>query len=476
MIALKNDPRSRMSAPDGLVIPFGLVLGLALLKFGNPVILEAAISPPASVVEALHESWPPAWSFWCLPPLGLAVIWAIAQQRHAFPEARWLWVLPLIWFAWQCLSAIRTVDSALTMMTLPHLAGCVLCYLLGALLVRNERLLRLLLIGLLAAFVFCLVRAAQQKLFELPQERLALLEGQRVGWTNFPAEAVLRMKREGFIITTNGMDVVAPWIMQKYDKGRVFGTLVYPNALAGAVLLLLPLATTLAYTLTRHFRPITRWALIILTLFLGIGSLVWSESRSGWLIATVLLGTLALRCKWRARWKWAALGIVLAIGLAAFGLKFHRYFASGATSVSARLDYWRAAVTTAVCHPILGSGPGTFQRPYASLKRPESEMARLVHNDYLEQFSDSGFPGGIAYSAWITLLLLTLWRRTWIDSSPVNFAIFLGLLGWFAQGMSEFGLYIPALAWPAFALAGSCLGMTAKVMDIYRADASLRRK
>jgi len=40
----------------------------------------------------------------------------------------------------------------------------------------------------------------------------------------------------------------------------------------------------------------------------------------------------------------------------------------------------------------------------------------------------------------------------------VVFAIFVGLLGWFVQGLGEFGLFVPALAWTAFTLLGGLIG------------------
>lgn len=88
-------------------------------------------------------------------------------------------------------------------------------------------------------------------------------------------------------------------------------------------------------------------------------------------------------------------------------------------------------------------------------------MARLVHNDYLEQFSDSGLVGGALYLAWITLLMATLAKGLGRVRTPLAFALFLGLAGWFAQGLVEFGLYIPALAWIAFTLAGTLLASNA---------------
>ena len=145
---------------------------------------------------------------------------------------------------------------------------------------------------------------------------------------------------------------------------------------------------------------------------------------------------------------------ILLIGLGIFAVRFHSYFAAGATSVGARFDYWRAAVETTFKHPLLGTGPGTFQRPYAQLKSPAAEMARLAHNDYLEQFSDSGIVGGTLYGAWIVLSLLTIGRRVWRSADLVSFAIFLGVFAWFIQGLGEFSLYVPALAWTAFTLLG----------------------
>ena len=90
----------------------------------------------------------------------------------------------------------------------------------------------------------------------------------------------------------------------------------------------------------------------------------------------------------------------------------------------------------------------------------------MVHNDYLEQASDAGWPAAVFYLSWVGLLLGTLGRfyarrgRTNEDGvwDPLPLAIWLGLLGWFLQSFAEFTLYIPALAWLAFLLAGMLLG------------------
>jgi O-antigen ligase len=137
--------------------------------------------------------------------------------------------------------------------------------------------------------------------------------------------------------------------------------------------------------------------------------------------------------------------------------------------VGARFDYWRAAVQTTQTHPWFGTGPGTFQRPYAQIKPPAAEMSRFAHNDYLEQFSDSGIIGGICYAAWIGLALMMAGQRAWRSSGYLQFSLFLGLLGWFAQGLVEFSLYVPALAWTALTLLGCLLRMPSNQFDKGRA-------
>jgi hypothetical protein len=39
------------------------------------------------------------------------------------------------------------------------------------------------------------------------------------------------------------------------------------------------------------------------------------------------------------------------------------------------------------------------------------------------------------------------------------------LLGWSGQGLVEFGLYVPALAWPAFTLFGWLWGVAENEID-----------
>jgi hypothetical protein len=453
---MKSGPK--LAANELYALAFGLFLGLCILKFGNPVILDQKIDPPASLSEAWRFAWPTHWANWIFFPLAAAGAVLIVPFLGARPPLplRWLFILPLLWLGWQMFSATQTVDSNLTDTTLWQFCGCVASWFIGLFLFRNPRALQFLLVGVLTGFTICLIRATDQH-FEFPRTQKLLLEGQSTDWTNFPPEAIQEMRHDQTIITTNGMDVVNPVILARFSKNRVMGTLVYPNALAGIILLLFPVSLVLAFSSTKTLRPLVRGATIALTLALGLAAFFWSGSKLGWLLALASGGLCLFRFNWPVKLKITALLIVAVLGLGVFAVRFHSYFANGATSATARLDYWSAAVQTTASHPLFGTGPGTFQRPYQKLKSPDAEMARLTHNDYLEQFSDSGICGGITYLIWIVAALVVAGKNLWKTDDPFLFAIFLGVLAWFVQGLGEFGLYIPALAWTAFALLGCLL-------------------
>jgi hypothetical protein len=479
-----------MAATDICALVFGCFLGFCILKFGDPVILDQKISAPTSLSEFISDSWPAHWANWIFFPLAAIVLILAPSSRSTDRERKlartrspssrgegelsagglkrqteisvrpmirkWIFLLPLLWLGWQFISAARTVDPTLTTITLWQFCGCAASFFLGALVFNTPRRFNFLLPGILAAFAICLICAIRQRI-EFPQDTKFLIEEQSLGWTNLPPQTVFEMKRDQTIITTNGIDIVNPAILAKFQKNRVMGTMVYPNALAQIILLLFPIAIVLAVHRTKMLRPVVRAAVLVMSVLLAALSFYWSGSKFGWLIAIVIGGVYLFRLAWPLKYKVTALALVAVLGIGVFAVRFHSYFARGATSAVARLDYWRAAVQTTVSHPAYGTGPGTFQRPYARLKSPDAEMARLAHNDYLEQYSDSGFPGGIFYCAWMLAVLTVIGKSAWKSQDPVELVLFLGLLGWSIQSLGEFALYIPASAWTAFTIFGSAV-------------------
>jgi len=471
---------------------FGGFLGLALLKFGNPPIMEKWVSYPAGFFEFLVGTpWPTNWAYWLL---GLTAVVAVPVLRAKPRPPLWLTLLPAAWFVWQLIAGAFSADFDLSRPTLKHLAACVACFYLGLFALSRVDRLWPFFVGLLCGFTMVIAIGLDQHFGGLEESR--------------------RYFYHQLYLYPQAKDV-PPEFLKKMASNRIYSTLFYPNTLAGALLLFLPamlvagpslrarlqsvsssrvptLATILGFTLACLYLyllsskvgwvvivvlglvalfPFPQWSFPGLLAAGTLACLYWSGSKGGWLLM-MLLGLIALlRVPFAKQLKILLLAVVLACGLAGFFWKYAAFFRKGATSVVARFDYWRAAVQTVAANPVVGTGPGTFSIPYQRIKRPESEMARLAHNDYLEQASDSGVLGLIIYTVFVAGGLTWTFRRAvcppaaYAPADPLEarlrFALWLGVLGWSLQGLVEFPLYIPALAWPAFAFLGLLLGKAA---------------
>ncbi len=408
---------------------FGALLGLALLKFGNPAILEKEIEWPGELMQWIIVPWPIVVGYGLLAVVTVAGI-AVARWRAGVP--RWLMALPLAWLVWELLAGTQTVDAALTRATLAHFASCVVCFYLGLFALGRVRRMGFFWAGLLAGFALVLASGLQQHFGGLEQTRryFALYHPDNAG--------------------------VAQQLLDRMKSNRIFATLFYANTLAEVILMLLPVALAVIASLRTQFTPGARAFLMIVAGIAGLGCLYWSGSKGGWLLMLLTGLVAALFLPGRRRLKLILVGTALALGLAGFFVKYSGYFKKGAPSVGARFDYWKAAGQTVAEKPLFGSGPGTFAIAYAKVKKPESEMARMTHNDYLEQASDSGLPGMILFTALVLGVLVGAVRKG--DRDWVRRAVWLGVLGWALQSFVEFGLYIPAVAWPAFTFMGWLLG------------------
>jgi O-antigen ligase len=417
---------------------FGAFLGLALLKFGNPPITEKWVITPVGFWEFLiGYPWPIGWAYGLLVLVGLGGI-AVARRNSAAP--RWLIALPLVWLVWQFIAGTRSVDPELSKLTVKHFVACVLCFYLGYFSLSRVQRVWWFWLGLLCAFLLVLAVGWEQQFGGLKATR-----------DYFYREFYDRLKE------------VSPEYLKKISSNRIFSTLFYPNTLAGVLLLLLPATLTTLWQPRQLLTPGARGFLVGVVGTAGLACLYWSGSKGGWLLMMALGLVGLLRVPFSRRLKVTLVTGVLLVGLAGFFWRHATFFQKGATSVSARFDYWRAAAQTVKDKPVFGTGPGTFAIAYEKVKRPESEMARLAHNDYLEQASDSGVLGLLTYGIFIVAGLAWSFPRagkaltSGSDDWPM-FAVWLGVLGWSMQSLAEFGLYIPALAWPAFTFLGWLLG------------------
>jgi O-antigen ligase len=403
--------------------------------------MESFVSAPADVWEFfLLSPWPIAWAYGLL---GLVAVLGLMTARWKLNAPLWLIALPPAWLIWECLAASYSLDPRASRGIVVHFAACVVCFYLGLFSLSRARSLASFWLGITIAFLLVLALGLEQHFGGLADTR-------RYFYANmYPA-----LKSPP-----------SPEYVKRLNSTRIFSTLFYSNTFAGALLLLVP-PVLMAVAGIRRLTIPARAFLVTVIALAALACLCWSGSKAGWLLM-LLLGIVALlRLPFDKKLRIALVAGVLFLGLSGFFWQFATFLKRGAPSASARLDYWEAAARIARAHPLLGSGPGTFGSSYAAIKRPESEPARLTHNDYLEQACDSGLPGFVAYSAFVLgALLWSAPYRTSGSTFPAlaqdrwRFAVWLGVLGWSLQGLFEFGLYIPALAWPAFTFIGWLLAL-----------------
>lgn len=406
----------------------GLFIGLGLWKFGTPVVLAHKVARPVDIYELYYQVWPVDWAYVFL---GLFALASLAFFRWRKPQPLWPVALVAVWYAWQLISAAWTVDSELTVATLKHFTGAVVCFGIGYFALSNIKDLRLMWFLVLVGFIVVL--------------RLGL--DQHFGGFE-------RARQYFYTYILPNLPEPPLDYIQKISSNRIYGPLFYPNSFAGAILLFLPMSAFAAWEITRRFGRLPQITAVSIILLASLACLYWSGSKSGWLIFLGMTLGFLLHTPIPKRVKIGLIAAVFLIGASAFTLKYLGFFQKGATSVAARLDYWKAAVTIFRENPVLGSGPGTFSVRYAEIKSPESEMARLCHNDYLEQACDSGLIGFLTFLTYIGGSLLVLYRYRIHKGINLHFLVWLGLVGICVQGVSEFNFYLPGLAWPVFLLIG----------------------
>jgi len=445
----------------------GVWLSTALYLFGNPVILDY-LHPPKSVILGGESPSNVLPYLGILAVLGLACVLGfsrLAKPKLQLPAGvpKWLAWLPSAWLGWQLLSFLQTENEAMSLATVIHFASCLAAFYLGLFVLGRMRQAKLALWGAALALMLNLADARIEKFGGLEQTRNNIIEQIESGKLD-PATLPAKARDEGKTIPPEIEKQIATLppgtaakvrqlpieLVKRMYSTRLYGHMFYPNALAGVILLLLPMSLALVLGQGRWRLP--RAVLALGLAAVGLACLYWSGSKAGWLIAIALLGAWFLHLPVPKKLKLGLAGAAMVLGLAGFAVKYADYFDRGATSVGARFGYWSAAAQTAMKEPLLGTGPGTFQIAYKRHRAPGAEPTRLTHNDYLQQASDSGWPGFALYAAFIGGAAWVLARRRLDD--PLLVAVRLGLLAWLLQGFVEFGLYIPALAWPAWLMLG----------------------
>lgn len=425
------------------IVLTGLVFGLALVKFGNPVIFEGKLPPPSNLTEIIYFNWPIQWGWMIAAVLGLLLL-PLFRWSPGVPK--WLIAAPLVWLVWQWVATADSIQPGLSRLTVIHFTFTTGFFICGLLATRGVDQSKLIWLGVGIGLCLVMSSGIRQEFGGLDDtrefyEKLAKGEQPPEVQAQFDRPEIKRIWQ-------------SPLFQMKVNSRRIYSTLFYPNTLAGVMLLLTP---SLLAAIWFGFQGATATTRAVLAGLLGLGAagcLVWSGSKAGWLIALFQIGLVLFRSSIPARYRRAIIISVVVLGVSGLVVRNLGYFKKGATSVSARTDYWVSAGETLADNPLTGTGPGTFGESYSKRKAADSEMARLAHNDFIQQASDSGLVGFASYLVFVVGGMWWLYRMLTVRGSRLTQFIYLGLLGWAIQSLSEFGLYVPAIAWPAFFLMG----------------------
>jgi O-antigen ligase len=407
---------------------------VAPLKFGTPVVLQSLVTPPREVPEWLIFSWPN--QLVVIFVFG-ALIWLMLDARRLAARVDTLFVLPLVFLLTQTLATPRSINPQVSADTLIYFGACVLLFYAGSWYVRDGAEAAKIFAGFGLATALVCILAVDQHFVGLQQTR------------EFAALYV-------------DPAAAPPEFLHKLTSRRVFGTLVYPNALAGY--LVLAFAPTLAWIWVRGrtWDRRVRWATLVFVGALMVFCLALTGSRGGFVAFAAMLGA-GVWATVRER-SGVALGAVV-VALAFLGAVF--VFAqraglihTGMQSLEARTDYWCGAMRIARDYFWLGTGPGTFGSIYSAYRGSSVGHTELVHNNFLQIFSDSGVLAFVVFAAlWVVAMrdAVRLTRRRPGDAAAL--AICAALAGWVVHGLVDFDLYVPGAAVPAFLLLGALQGL-----------------
>lgn len=202
-------------------------------------------------------------------------------------------------------------------------------------------------------------------------------------------------------------------LLLKLTDTRITSFMASPNALAGAVLITLPLVFYFGGKWGKLFEPVN----VSVPLFRACGmiilggALILCRSRSI-LITLTFAGALAAFSAPFIKRKlkiFAAVAVaVLLLGGAGFALKYGRGFGS----ITERVDYLRTSAVLVWENPVCGAGWGGFFFRHMQMKFSSTdEAARDPHNIVAAFAGQAGVLSGLLVLAALLLPLVMLWKE-----------------------------------------------------------------
>jgi putative inorganic carbon (HCO3(-)) transporter len=230
-----------------------------------------------------------------------------------------------------------------------------------------------------------------------------------------------------------------------------------PNSVAGALLFVIPLLVALMWVILQGYLPLQRLRRIpvqigvLSTLLLTAGTLILTQSRSGYVALLVGIGALPILPHRRITMITFIAATVTLIAVVAMprtlvveGIMKVPTGANAYYSFQQRVQIWQRAILVIEDFPYTGIGMGTFRRVvpvvYPLSQDPQMDIGH-PHNHLLAAGVDLGVLGMVAYLAlWVGAvnMAITSWRSTSdMLYKATILGIAAGLFAHFTWGMTE---------------------------------------
>ncbi len=208
-------------------------------------------------------------------------------------------------------------------------------------------------------------------------------------------------------------------------RKRVFFPFVTPNALAGYLIMIIPLTLISRQTI-----------LLLIPLILG---LFLTQSLGA--LLSLFLGTIIyfyLRGKFKKRRLFIILGLLALAGfifITRMGTQKEHFQLSFSTAM--RLSYWRETIQLIKSHPFIGAGPGNF----------DLADSRYAHNSYLQLWAETGILG-IGAFIW---LLFSIFRAVskntnYRGEKNTNICLYTASIIFLMHNFIDFTFFLPEIA------------------------------
>jgi hypothetical protein len=435
-----------------LVFTLAVLAFLAPLKFSLPAILYYRELVPQSCLEWLICGWPSVVFYLLLVPIAIVGFGAGGWSRA---ELRLLW-WPAIFLATQVLASTGSANPTVSWEVMKLFIALAVGYLLGVRVIRSEQDRRWINYAWVMATIFIVWSGISQANGSLEETRRFLRK-------NAPE-----------------VERTQPEYWRKVHSDRIFATFTNPNGFGGyiaAAVFMVGAWTASSWKRKRLSSTGRKEAtsgdgatatippefggnlFLSGAILLALMYCLWkTQSKGAFAVLVFTLVVAAMLLFSRRRTAFVAIGVICLLAVAGFAVGYGKAaIAKGERTLGARFGYWRAAWQIGCDHPLVGTGPGTFSRLYMSYKRPADEDTKLVHNNYLQMWCDSGLPGFLAFAFWFPGAMALALRR-WLREPPserlVPILWWCAVLTFALHSLVDFDLYMLSNSWPFFLMLG----------------------